>query len=243
MVLLEELNKFFSTIEDTEETVVAGIDEAGRGPVLGPMVYAIYVMRPSAATRFRDSKLLSAAERERLFATMQRQPGKGGVSGYAYLAVAPEYITSHMEGGSLNLNAIARGAVLRLLAELSLRCRRVSAVYVDGLGNNTAYAAFLSAHFPFRFVVENKADSTYQVVSGASIVAKVTRDAFVAPLGAGSGYPGDPKTKAWLRLHRNAFSGFPACVRHSWATAKALLPQKRSRKLGGRLEGFFTAPA
>lgn len=241
--MLDEMNKFFSTIRDTEEAVIAGIDEAGRGPVLGPMVYAIYVMRPSAPTSFKDSKILSVAERERLFAGIQRQSrDKRDVAGYAYLAVAPECITTHMEAGSLNLNAIAHKAVLRLLSELSLHCRNVSAVYVDGLGNNTKYAAFLSSHFPFRFIVENKADSTYQVVSGASIVAKVTRDSFISGLDAGCGYPSDPKTKAWLRRHCNSFYGFPSCVRHSWATAKALLPQKSSRKLGGSLAGFFTGP-
>jgi ribonuclease H2 subunit A len=63
-------------------------------------------------------------------------------------------------------------------------------------------------HPDFEIVVESKADSTYPVVSAASICAKVTRDKVLAEWNFlekrefsnvfGCGYPSDPKTKAWL---------------------------------------------
>ena len=85
--------------------------------------------------------------------------------------------------------------------------------------------------------VKAKADSLFPVVSAASIFAKVTRDKavknwqFVENLqdldsDYGSGYPSDPKTKAWLRKHVDPVFGFPQFVRFSWSTAQAILEKE-----------------
>jgi hypothetical protein len=85
--------------------------------------------------------------------------------------------------------------------------------------------------------VKAKADSLFPVVSAASIFAKVTRDKavknwqFVEILqdldsDYGSGYPSDPKTKAWLRRHVDPVFGFPQFVRFSWSTAQAILEKE-----------------
>lgn len=87
--------------------MIAGIDEAGRGPVVGPMVYALCVLPRSALTAYRDLKVLSAKQRERLFQS---------IGSYAYVAVSPEHISTHMLVETLN--TIARSAVCRLLQAL-----------------------------------------------------------------------------------------------------------------------------
>lgn len=228
--MLEELNKFVSKIQKTDSPVVAGIDEAGRGPVVGPMVYAVYVAPVGATSSFRDSKLLSPKARQDFFSAM---------GNYALLSIDPLYISSHMLTRSKNLNTIAMEAVVLLLQELRLKCSAVQTVFVDALGDNRVYKAYLEKYFDFKFVVENKADSKYQVVSGASIVAKVTRDALVSPLGCGSGYPSDPTTKKWLTSHFDPIVGFPPCVRHSWAPAQRHFASKKARRLANSLDGFY----
>lgn len=234
--MLESLNELHSTIEPTSRPVIVGIDEAGRGPVIGPMVYGMYVGHSREVTCYKDSKLLAPQSRERLF---------GGMKCFAYYKVHPVYITSHMEAGSKNLNEIAKEAVVALLTELRSKCKNVEAVYIDGLGNNEEYKQTLQQHFDYEFIIENRADSKYQVVSGASIVAKVTRDEAVASCDdgrCGSGYPGDPRTKSWLEANRHGFRGFPEYVRHSWQTVKDLLGEKRDRRLEKDLSGFFAGP-
>lgn len=234
--MLDDLNELYSAIEPTSSPVIVGIDEAGRGPVIGPMVYGMYVGNPLEATSYKDSKLLAARSREKLFGSMRN---------FAYYKVHPAYITSHMQASSKNLNEIAKEAVVALLSELKLRCRNVKAVYIDGLGNNEEYKRFLQKYFGYNFIIENKADSKYQVVSGASIVAKVVRDEAIGGCDNadyGSGYPSDPRTKKWLEANKHSFRGFPEYVRHSWQTVKDILGEKRDRKLENELGGFFTGP-
>lgn len=229
---LDSVNELFSCIKKTNSPLIAGIDEAGRGPAIGPMVYGLYVASPGEKTNFRDSKLLSPEKREYFF--------KGMDKNYSYYKIDPVYITTHMEAGSMNLNQIAKEAVIKLLKDLLTRCPNIKTVYIDGLGNNEAYKAELKKHFTLDFVIENKADSKYQVVSGASIVAKVIRDRCVEPLGCGSGYPSDPITQKWLIEHSKKSVEFPKFVRHSWATIKNFFPIKKSRKFEGSLNGFYT---
>lgn len=233
------MNVFFSNIKETRTPVIVGIDEAGRGPVVGPLVYGMYVCDPTLVTRFKDSKLLTPKQREHFFDDLLADPN---VAGYAFKKIHPVYITTNMEGKTLNLNQISREAVLDLLNELRNKCPNVEGVYIDGLGNNKEYQIFLEKHFNYRFVIENKADSKYQVVSGASIVAKVTRDADIKNLNCGSGYPSDPITKKWLETNKPGFSGYPEYVRHSWQTVKNIWGEKKSYRLSNTLDDFYIGP-
>lgn len=233
--MLSDYNTFFSNIESTSEPVIVGIDEAGRGPVIGPLVYGLYIGKSNDNTAYKDSKVLTKQQREMLFNQITKNYK------FAYIKVHPIYITTHMESGSLNLNEISRGAVIKLLKEVQAKCSNVQAVYIDGLGNNQEYERILKLHFNYKFIIENKADSKYQVVSGASIVAKVTRDEEVDKLNCGSGYPSDPITKNWLQKNKKIF-GFPNFVRHSWGTVKKLIGEKKDLKLFNRLNGFYTGP-
>ncbi|OQS54903.1 RNASEH2A [Ecytonucleospora hepatopenaei] len=227
------LNTFFSTFKESNEPLVLGIDEAGRGPAVGPMVYAIYAMKPGERNKriFNDSKMYSEKDRNRLFEILSNDF-------YAYIIIDPMYITINMNRKILNLNQIARLAVINLIKHVQEKCINIQKIYIDGLGNNTKYKEFLENNFKLSFVVENKADVKYEVVSGASIVAKVTRDEFFKKESysnfyleneyssfvkgscndCGSGYPSDPNVKKWLKNNFHPFFGFPPFVRHSWKT-------------------------
>lgn len=103
---------------------------------------------------------------------------------------------------------------------------------VDTVGPPEKYEAKLSALFPdFKITAAKKADSTYPVVSAASICAKVSRDhalkvwqfregeAYKGEVQFGSGYPGDPATKAFLRQYSDNVFGYTKLVPFSWSTA------------------------
>lgn len=229
-------------IHYTDKPVIVGIDEAGRGPVIGPLVYGLYITSPSEVTAFKDSKLLTPKQRESFFNQIQAKASSDSTIGFGYYRIDPSYITTQMEMRTKTLNEISREAVVKLLTVVKERCRNVQTVYIDGLGNNSEYKAYLGRIFNFNFVIENKADSKYQVVSGASIVAKVTRDHCIEGYNCGSGYPADPITKEWLKNNLKPFVGYPDFVRHSWATVKEILGKKKSQRLNNKLDGFYTGP-
>ena len=89
-------------------------------------------------------------------------------------------------------------------------------------------------------VVEHKADSTYKIVSAASIIAKVEREKEVADIkkefgDIGPGYPSNEITMNWLREWRKTHKEFPYIVRKSWDTIKQL----EGSRIQGKLSNFF----
>ena len=223
---------------DREEYVL-GVDEAGRGPVLGPMVYAAAFWPKREQDRlaragFDDSKKLSEADRERLFQELRRDPAVG----YAVCSISARELSRQMLRASpVSLNKVAHDATVEMLSRVLRAGVAVREVYVDAVGDSDSYARVLSAAIPqCKFTVCPKADSLFKCVSAASIVAKVTRDAQLRDWvfeergpGAreskdwGCGYPGDEKTKRWLADNVDPVFGFPSVVRMSWATARTIL--------------------
>ena len=119
---------------------------------------------------------------------------------------------------------------------------RVAEVYVDTVGPPEKYQQKLEGIFPdLKITVAKKADSLYPCVSAASICAKVARDRAISQWKFaencredfssewGSGYPGDPVTKKFLRENLDPVFGFPSIVRFSWKTAETLLEEKGVR--------------
>lgn len=209
-----------------------GIDEAGRGPVLGPMVYgclycAISYKETLATLEFADSKTLKEEKREELFESLKSDDSIG----WAVDVIDPRELSAKMlKRNKVNLNEISHDSAIGLIIRVLGMGVLLTEVYLDTVGDPDKYRIKLSERFPsIKFVVSKKADSLYPVVSGASIVAKVTRDralrGWVLEETAenmhrsfGSGYPGDPETKAWLNSHKHPVFGFPTLVRFSWGT-------------------------
>nr|XP_004672511.1 ribonuclease H2 subunit A [Jaculus jaculus] len=224
-----------------DEPCVLGVDEAGRGPVLGPMVYAICYCPVSRladleALKVADSKTLSENERERLFAKMEEDQD---FVGWVLDVLSPNLISTSMLGRvKYNLNSLSHDTAAGLIQYALDQGVNVTQVFVDTVGMPETYQARLQQRFPgIQVTVKAKADALYPVVSAASICAKVARDRavktwrFVESLqdvdaDYGSGYPNDPKTKAWLRKHVEPVFGFPQFVRFSWSTAQTILEKE-----------------
>ncbi len=217
----------------------AGLDEAGRGPVIGPMVVAGVVLSPKAAKKLkeagvRDSKLLTPGRREELEPLIKEL-----AEAYALRVVEPRRIDEAVSENGLNL--LEAGVMAEIIREL-----RPSMVIVDAPGRNTEkFKRILKSKLegiPVRVRAENKADRRFVHVAAASILAKVERDRRIAELRRrvdydfGSGYPGDPKTREFLF---RVLSGYPFPkdqIRWRWATVKNLLDEKRRTSLTDFME-------
>ncbi|KAA8497930.1 Ribonuclease H2 subunit A [Porphyridium purpureum] len=216
-----------------------GIDEAGRGPVLGPLVYAGAAYPAARVSELRDwgcddSKQISAASREALYSRIEQSAECMSVID----VLSAELISEQMLAVKrVSLNKLSHDSAIGLVERALAQGINITELYVDTVGPPEKYESLLQSRFPRirKVVVSKKADHLFPVVSAASIVVKVTRDRILSEWqfsGAransygrvfGSGYPGDPSTKAWLRAHLHPVFGFPNLVRFSWSTIPSLL--------------------
>lgn len=172
-----------------------GVDEAGRGPVLGPMVYGVFYLPLTLsdallreAHHFDDSKVLTAAVRSSLMQTLctppapdddASQPSLYTHTGWATTALSAQAIAAGMlrPGAAYNLNSQAMDATTALIQGVLARGVDLREVYVDTIGPPATYQKRLERVFPsLKITVAKKADSLYPCVSAASVCAKVTRD-------------------------------------------------------------------
>ncbi|KAH9893718.1 ribonuclease HII [Xylariomycetidae sp. FL2044] len=167
---------------------VLGVDEAGRGPVLGPMVYGVFYLPvplsdPLLKTthHFDDSKVLTPAVRSSLMSQLCTPATDLYEScGWAVSSLSARDIGAGMlkPAAPYNLNAQAMDATVDLIRGVFARGVNIREIYVDTVGPPAAYQARLQRMFPsVRITVAKKADSLYPCVSAASVCAKVTRDA------------------------------------------------------------------
>ncbi|KAL4912166.1 ribonuclease H-like domain-containing protein [Aspergillus aurantiobrunneus] len=240
--------------------LILGVDEAGRGPVLGPMVYSAFYLPStlhhsllSEEYSFNDSKVLTAGVRANLMRILCTKGSQlHEPCGWATKLLSARDISSGMMrpaasvGGVYNLNAQAMDATIELIrGVVEERKMNVREVYIDTVGNPTSYQKKLEMVFPsLRITVAKKADSLYPCVSAASVVAKVTRDVALEVCyeaskgdggevgdGWGSGYPSDSKCVGWLRSNMNPVFGWDNECRFSWGTAKEMLEVKGGEKV------------
>ena len=231
---------------------VLGIDEAGRGPVIGPMIYGAFYLPTelhhsllATTHHFDDSKVLSPAVRSNLMRTLctpDTDLFKSG--GWAIRSLSARDIGAGMlkNGGSYNLNAQAMDATIEIIRGILERGVNVEQIYVDTIGIPAVYQKKLERFFPtIKVVVEKKADSLFPCVSAASVVAKVTRDVSCDLLyqqgygdgastlsselgvGWGSGYPSDTRCVVWMKSEKDPLFGWGNECRFSWGTAKDML--------------------
>ena len=166
----------------TDSPVILGVDEAGRGPVLGPMVYALSYcpvdkQEQLNSMQFNDSKVLSEEERESLFHKIQSVD----FIGWSIYSCSPQEISESMlRKSKYNLNALAWDITTGLIQGVLNMGVNVQEIYVDTVGPPASYQSYLSKIFPkIKITVAKKADSLYPIVSAASICAKVSRDAIL----------------------------------------------------------------
>jgi ribonuclease HII len=209
---------------------IAGVDDAGRGPIIGPLVIAGVLIPEEQQESLRsigvrDSKLLTPEQRTRLDTKIRSAALKISV-----VEAEPEEIDGFvLHGGRFRkLNFLEAKMMAGVLADLA-----ALEAYVDASDVNEArYAASIREFLPdhlkrMKLFSEHHADRTFPVVSAASILAKVRRDQRVDELRKeygdfGSGYITDPKTMSFLRAWRQTHTGYPPIVRMSWKTIKEL---------------------
>jgi ribonuclease HII len=213
--------------------LVAGVDEAGRGCVIGPLVVAGVLLKEenlSLLVRLgvRDSKLLSAKKREALFLEIARLAEKRVV-----VKLSPVEIDRVVESGRKlhKLNRLEAQVMARIIEAL-----KPDEAYVDAadvVEDRFKHHIQEGLSFRAKVIAKHKADRTYPVVSAASIIAKVERDREIAALTGeygdfGSGYLTDPKTMRFLKRWLETHGDYPDCVRKSWKPAKQAKSEKGS---------------
>ncbi|MEM2454680.1 MAG: ribonuclease HII [Candidatus Bathyarchaeia archaeon] len=215
--------------------LICGVDDAGRGPVIGPLVIVGVLVDENGLQELiqmgvKDSKMLSPKRREGLAAQILRV-----AKNYSVIKVQPWEIDNVVEGGKkLNrLNRLEARVMARIISEL-----KPDIAYVDA---SDVFPERFRQHIleglPFEVDVisEHKADRIYPVVSAASIIAKVERDREIEKLKReygdfGSGYPADPKTISFLKSWIEKYNSYPSFVRKSWKTAKKISKSRNDQK-------------
>ncbi|KAK2018954.1 ribonuclease HII [Colletotrichum eremochloae] len=253
-------NKNASETPASGTPVCLGVDEAGRGPVIGPMVYGVFYLPIPLSDpllrethHFDDSKVLKPAVRSQLMTTLCTAGSDLAEScGFAISALSARDISSGMmrPGAIYNLNAQAMDATVELIQGVFAQGVNIQEIYVDTVGQPAAYQAKLQRFFPAtKITVAKKADSLYPCVSAASVCAKVTRDAALevlykarAPESAeegmawGSGYPADARCLSWMKSNMHPVFGWGPECRFSWGTAKDMLEAKGCLKVDWPVE-------
>ncbi len=177
--------------------VTIGIDEAGRGPLAGPVTAAAVVLR--AEDRFEgltDSKKLSEKKREVLFEAIQAQ-----AVAYSVISLGPEEIDVH------NIREATRLAMARAADEVMAKIPMAYAyLLIDGNMN-------IPSKFPHEFVI--KGDQKVAAISAASILAKVSRDRMMCDFDHQFPQYGFSKHKGYpTKSHRESIKEHGPCSIH-----------------------------
>lgn len=208
--------------------LIAGIDEAGRGPVVGPMVIIGVEVLPEVLSQInvKDSKTYSREARDKTALSLL-----SSVERVHIRVVYPETIDEYVKNRGLNkLEFIMYSSIISNMSSKK--------IFIDcfSANRNELYLSFKNLFKEKEFVVEHKADAKYPVVSMASILAKFLRDLLVDEISktlgknVGSGYPSDPRTIAFLKEYLNdpdKRSLLNGVVRFSWDTVKRLYTPRK----------------
>lgn len=207
-----------------------GVDEAGRGSVMGPLVVAAVYVETDDCLReigVKDSKKLSPKKRERMYSQIIES-----VEGYSISILSAEDIDTRRE--RVSLNEIELDMFVEVVSKMP-----VSRVYADCPDvNPMSFKTSMTTKLRnVDVVAEHKADDRYPVVSAASILAKVTRDRIIEDISEefgeniGSGYPSDTVTTGFIEKWIKEKGCSPKHTRTSWETVKRIQSRCSVRKI------------
>ena len=205
--------------------LIAGVDEAGRGCVIGPLVVAGICVEtenlPHLVTLgVKDSKLLTSRKREALYPEILKL-----TVSHQIIKVPPAQIDKVVRSNRRlhKLNRLEAQIMAKIIQALKPDEAYVDAADVleERFGNHVQECLKTKT----KVFSEHKADRNYPVVSAASIIAKVERDREIAKLTVkygdfGSGYLTDEKTIVFLTKLLSRYGDYPSCVRKSWEPAR-----------------------
>ncbi|HIE31493.1 MAG TPA: ribonuclease HII [Methanosarcinales archaeon] len=203
---------------------IAGVDEAGKGPVIGPMCVAGVMIEEDKLhlieeLGLKDSKKVAPKKRELLSERIKETADRWFV-----LDVSAHQIDELRT--IMTMNEVMVICHARVLENIGPDHAFLDAADVneERFGRNVEKRC----QEPVRVTARHKADARYPIVAAASIIAKVHRDRAIAALREefgdfGSGYPSDPKTVRFLREWFSEHRSFPDFVRHSWKTVRSVV--------------------
>ncbi|MBS3147565.1 ribonuclease HII [Candidatus Woesearchaeota archaeon] len=213
---------------------LCGIDEAGRGCIVGPMVLCAAMIDSEKEEELRalgvkDSKLLSPQARERIFKELPKYVT------FQIILVPPSQIDEYvLDAAGKNLNWLEADKAVELVNMMSPQ----KAIIDCPSPNIKAYSEYIQErllHKKVELKCEHKADFKYLIVGAASIIAKVTRDAEIEKIKQhvgedfGSGYMADPRTIEFLKKN---WSKHAEIFRKSWTPYQVISGKKKQKSLG-----------
>jgi len=214
--------------------LICGVEEAGRGPVVGPLVVCGVLIDEKNESKLKeigvkDSKLLTPKQREVMFEKIKKV-----VKDYKLVMASAEQVDYALSSDELNLNKLEAQKMAEAINSLG-----PDKVIVDCPSNNIKdFVNYLKLHLKnkdINIIAEHKADVKYLVVGAASIMAKVTRDAEIKKIkdkigiDFGSGYTSDPKTIEFLKEN---WDKYPSIFRKEWISYKKVLKAQGQKELG-----------
>jgi ribonuclease HII len=205
--------------------MLVGIDEAGRGPVIGPLVVCAAAVSEDSlpqleSLNLRDSKKYTPRKREELEEIIL------SLTNCTYTEISASRIDAERRRKTLN------DIEVELFARLVSSFPGATQIIVDACDvNETRFGERICQCTGISSITsEHRADDTYPIVAAASIIAKVVRDRRIDQLKKvygdfGSGYPSDEKTRTYLKEYIKREGKLPPIVRSSWDTARVLLQE------------------
>jgi len=218
-----------------------GLDEAGRGPVIGPMVVACTCLKKSEIEFLskyvsRDSKKYSKRQRLYLYRLIKSSEIK-----YRYYIISPSIINKWMSRGG-KLNELELKYFLEITVNILEDIERENSkltIYIDapdvkperfGKKFLEKLRKYIYLSIPVEVISEHRADEKYLPVSVASIIAKVIRDKEIEKLykiigNFGSGYPSDYRTREFIRkiAREGRINDYKEYIRIHWKTVEKVV--------------------
>jgi len=213
--------------------IVCGIDEAGKGPCIGPLVICGLCIDEKDELKLRvlgvkDSKQLTPLRREMMLDEIKKI-----AKSYKIIKVWPDEIDNAVN--TINLNNLESDKTAELINEL-----KPDKVFIDCPSPNIKeYKRTIQKKLKVKAVLvpEHKADANYPVVSASSIIAKVERDREIENLKKkfnvefGSGYSSDETTQKFIKENWEK-PEYKELFRHTWETMRRLKTMKGQKRLG-----------
>ncbi len=218
---------------ENNKLIICGIDEAGRGPVFGPMIicgvcFYDNQIESLKAIGVKDSKKLTPEKRKQLAIIIKQNALKLKIA-----EISAEEIDQR-EQKKITLNQLEELYMANIINDLT-----PDEIYIDAADvNEQRFKKSIKMglnYKPKKIIAKHKADIIYPVVSASSIIAKDLRDSIIDELKGkygnfGSGYPSDAKTieslRNWIIEHKK----IPPFVRKSWQTTKNILNKELKNK-------------
>ena len=206
--------------------MICGVDEAGKGPVVGPLVVAAVAVKNAKEIEnlgVKDSKQLNPVKRKELAKLIKDK--------FDYAVEIIEAETADKYRRQNKLNELNREAFERLISKLDPNVAYVDAADVNEDRFGRQIKEKLTNETDTDVISMHKADAKIDVVAAASIIAKETRENEIKKLKAeigdfGSGYPSDERTIKFLKTFYADNGKWPTGTRKSWKTVERIRPVK-----------------